>query len=180
MVLINVVKELDINQVPSEEEWMASNMEDEEESSNGDPPRKKLRLTKEQSRLLEESFRQNHTLNPVIFRSLSLSLSHTHTHTQSQHIHIHIHTPPSQAIYCVVPHHLRWLMIACAPSYYLMYGFYFLVPYWFCRSRKSHWQCSWSYDQGKWRCGSRIVGPGIWLILSDGMKFFLCHLWHDF
>jgi len=59
------VKELDINQVPLEEDWMASNMEDEEESSNGDPPRKKLRLTKEQSRLLEESFRQNHTLNPV-------------------------------------------------------------------------------------------------------------------
>ncbi|CAM8951418.1 unnamed protein product [Rhodiola kirilowii] len=28
------------------------------------PPRKKLRLSKEQSRLLEESFRQNHTLNP--------------------------------------------------------------------------------------------------------------------
>lgn len=59
------MKELDINQVPVEEDWMASNMEDEEESSNGDPPRKKLRLTKEQSRLLEESFRQNHTLNPV-------------------------------------------------------------------------------------------------------------------
>ncbi|KAG2409229.1 Homeobox-leucine zipper protein [Vigna angularis] len=59
------VKELDINQVPVEEDWMASNMEDEEESSNGDPPRKKLRLTKEQSRLLEESFRQNHTLNPI-------------------------------------------------------------------------------------------------------------------
>ncbi|KHN43026.1 Homeobox-leucine zipper protein ATHB-17 [Glycine soja] len=58
------VKELDINQVPLEEDWMASNMEDEEESSNGEPPRKKLRLTKEQSLLLEESFRQNHTLNP--------------------------------------------------------------------------------------------------------------------
>jgi len=67
------VKELDINQVPLEEDWMGSNVEDEEESSNGDPPRKKLRLTKEQSRLLEESFRQNHTLNPVTLK-LSLSL----------------------------------------------------------------------------------------------------------
>lgn len=64
------VRDLDINQIPSggaEEEWMTMNMDDEEESSNGGPPRKKLRLTKEQSRLLEESFRQNHTLNPVSF-----------------------------------------------------------------------------------------------------------------
>lgn len=53
-----------------EEEWITMNMEDEEESINGGPPRKKLRLTKEQSRLLEESFRQNHTLNPVIFSLL--------------------------------------------------------------------------------------------------------------
>ena len=29
------VKELDINQVPLEEDWMASNMEDEEEGSKG-------------------------------------------------------------------------------------------------------------------------------------------------
>lgn len=67
--VICAVRNLDINQVPSggvEEEWITMNMEDEEESSNGGPPRKKLRLTKEQSRLLEESFRQNHTLNPVI------------------------------------------------------------------------------------------------------------------
>ncbi|KAI3453121.1 hypothetical protein Pfo_009784 [Paulownia fortunei] len=60
----STMKELDINQVPSsgtEEECM----EEEDESPNGGPaPRKKLRLTKEQSRLLEESFRQNHTLNP--------------------------------------------------------------------------------------------------------------------
>ena len=57
------MKDLDINQIPSggEEECM----EDDDESPNGGPPRKKLRLTKEQSRLLEESFRQNHTLNPV-------------------------------------------------------------------------------------------------------------------
>lgn len=41
--------------------------EDDEELSHGGsaPPRKKLRLTREQSRLLEDSFRQNHTLNPV-------------------------------------------------------------------------------------------------------------------
>lgn len=37
-------------------------MEEEYETQN---PRKKLRLTKDQSRVLEESFRQNHTLNPV-------------------------------------------------------------------------------------------------------------------
>lgn len=73
---IGAVKDLDINQVPSgqgadQEEIL----EDEEDSSNGSggPPRKKLRLTKEQSRLLEESFRQHHTLNPV---TNPLSLSH--------------------------------------------------------------------------------------------------------
>lgn len=69
------MRDLDINQVPSigaEEDWITMNMDDEEESSNGGPPRKKLRLTKEQSRLLEESFRQNHTLNPV---NLSLTIS---------------------------------------------------------------------------------------------------------
>ncbi|KAG4908884.1 hypothetical protein JHK87_055000 [Glycine soja] len=71
---LSSVKELDINQVPLEEDWMASNMEDEEEGSNGDPPRKKLRLTKEQSRLLEESFRQNHTLNPKQKESLAMQL----------------------------------------------------------------------------------------------------------
>ncbi|GKV43680.1 hypothetical protein SLEP1_g50941 [Rubroshorea leprosula] len=50
-------------------------MEDEEESSNGGvPPRKKLRLTKEQSRLLEESFRQNHTLNPRQKEALAMEL----------------------------------------------------------------------------------------------------------
>lgn len=63
------MKDLDINQVPSadvagEQECMEEE-EEEDESPNGGPPRKKLRLTKEQSRLLEESFRQNHTLNPV-------------------------------------------------------------------------------------------------------------------
>lgn len=70
-----MMRDLDINQVPSEigeEEWTTGSMElEEDEINNGGgggargPPRKKLRLTKEQSRLLEESFRQNHTLNPV-------------------------------------------------------------------------------------------------------------------
>ncbi|KAG2261698.1 hypothetical protein Bca52824_068777 [Brassica carinata] len=50
---------LDMNRLPS-------SSEDDEELSHGGsaPPRKKLRLTREQSRLLEDSFRQNHTLNP--------------------------------------------------------------------------------------------------------------------
>ncbi|KAL3510598.1 hypothetical protein ACH5RR_029999 [Cinchona calisaya] len=66
------MKDLDINQIPSggEEECM----EDEDESPNGGPPRKKLRLTKEQSRLLEESFRQNHTLNPKQKEALAMQL----------------------------------------------------------------------------------------------------------
>ncbi|KAG6757674.1 hypothetical protein POTOM_037995 [Populus tomentosa] len=71
------VKDLDINQVPSgaaEEEWISAGMEDEEESTDGAPPRKKLRLSKEQSRLLEESFRQHHSLNPRQKEALALQL----------------------------------------------------------------------------------------------------------
>lgn len=71
------VKDLDINQLPSgtgEEEWITAGVEDEEESTNGGPPRKKLRLSKEQSRLLEESFRQHHTLNPRQKEALALQL----------------------------------------------------------------------------------------------------------
>ncbi|MBA0706302.1 hypothetical protein Golax_018420, partial [Gossypium laxum] len=69
------VRDLDINQVPAEDEWITASMEDEEEScNNGAPPRKKLRLTKEQSRLLEESFRLNHTLNPKQKGALALQL----------------------------------------------------------------------------------------------------------
>lgn len=50
-----------MNRLPSSEDG-----DDEEFSHDGSaPPRKKLRLTREQSRLLEDSFRQNHTLNPV-------------------------------------------------------------------------------------------------------------------
>lgn len=69
---VRVMRNLDINQVPSEEDcWTAVSVEvidDYDDGNNnaaGGPPRKKLRLTKEQSRLLEESFRHNHTLNPV-------------------------------------------------------------------------------------------------------------------
>lgn len=61
-------KLLDINQAPSrsEEECMEEE-EDDEENPNGygPTPRKKLRLTKEQSRRLEQNFLQNPTLNPV-------------------------------------------------------------------------------------------------------------------
>eukprot|EP00257_Ricinus_communis_P008445 XP_002526019.2 homeobox-leucine zipper protein HOX3 [Ricinus communis] len=72
------VKDLDINQLPAgvaEEEWITAGIEDEEESNiNGGPPRKKLRLSKEQSRLLEESFRQHHTLNPRQKEALAMQL----------------------------------------------------------------------------------------------------------
>ena len=65
------MRDLDMNQPASggEEEdflMMGSVEEDEEERGAGGPHRpKKLRLSKEQSRLLEESFRLNHTLSPV-------------------------------------------------------------------------------------------------------------------
>lgn len=60
--------ELDINQIPSgvEEECV--------EKEFGGPPRKKLRLTKEQSHVLEQSFKQYHILNPVSKLSTSLFL----------------------------------------------------------------------------------------------------------
>ncbi|KAL0540133.1 hypothetical protein IC582_024363 [Cucumis melo] len=59
-------RDLDMNKAPDEEEWMMGTMEEDEEINNNgnNNPRKKLRLTKEQSHLLEQSFRQNHTLNP--------------------------------------------------------------------------------------------------------------------
>ncbi|KAL2558940.1 Homeobox-leucine zipper protein ATHB-17 [Forsythia ovata] len=60
--------DLDINQVPS------LGVQEEYESQNEGPPTKKLRLTKEQSRVLEESFRQNHTLNPKQKEGLSEQL----------------------------------------------------------------------------------------------------------
>ncbi|XP_044481643.1 homeobox-leucine zipper protein ATHB-X-like isoform X4 [Mangifera indica] len=61
------MKDLVISQVSSrgEEDWnMMMSMEDEKESSTECPLRKKLCLSKEQSCLLKESFRQNHTLIP--------------------------------------------------------------------------------------------------------------------
>lgn len=76
-VRVCAVRELDMNRVPAEGEaeadWARGQSveeEGEEESSinnnnGGTQPRKKLRLSKDQSRLLEESFRLNHTLNPV-------------------------------------------------------------------------------------------------------------------
>ncbi|MCL7051986.1 hypothetical protein MKW94_026653 [Papaver nudicaule] len=92
------MKKLDINQVPpcfsyslmEEEEEIDHEyltigttrssplLDDLEEMSGGDgngtPPRKKLRLSKEQSRLLEESFRENHTLNPKQKEALAFQL----------------------------------------------------------------------------------------------------------
>ncbi|XP_065857630.1 homeobox-leucine zipper protein HOX3 [Euphorbia lathyris] len=56
-----VVRDFDMNQVPSEKDEFE---DEEEDATNEGPPRKKLRLSKDQSRLLEESFRQHHTLNP--------------------------------------------------------------------------------------------------------------------
>ncbi|KAL4303997.1 hypothetical protein GQ457_10G026950 [Hibiscus cannabinus] len=75
----SMVRDLDINQIPGgEDEWITASMEDEEETYNTNggaaAPRRKLRLTKEQSRLLEESFRQNHTLNPKQKEALALQL----------------------------------------------------------------------------------------------------------
>ncbi|XP_022989986.1 homeobox-leucine zipper protein HOX3-like isoform X1 [Cucurbita maxima] len=69
------VREFDMNRLPEvgdgEEEWA----EEEEESCINDcKPRKKLRLSKDQSRLLEESFRLNHTLNPKQKEALAMEL----------------------------------------------------------------------------------------------------------
>ncbi|XP_022152324.1 homeobox-leucine zipper protein HOX3-like [Momordica charantia] len=74
-------RELDMNRVPAgavaEEEWavaLSTEEEEEESSANGGRPRKKLRLSKDQSRLLEESFRLNHTLNPKQKEALAMEL----------------------------------------------------------------------------------------------------------
>ncbi|KAF7133112.1 hypothetical protein RHSIM_Rhsim09G0097500 [Rhododendron simsii] len=75
-----VMRNLDINQVPSEEDcWTGVSVEimddyDDGNNNGGGPPRKKLRLTKEQYRLLEESFRHNHTLNPKQKEALAMQL----------------------------------------------------------------------------------------------------------
>lgn len=77
-----MIRNLDINQVPSEElecwsQGVSVELVEEYDDGNNNgsgPPRKKLRLTKEQSRLLEESFRHNHTLNPKQKEALSMQL----------------------------------------------------------------------------------------------------------
>ncbi|XP_072995164.1 homeobox-leucine zipper protein HOX3-like isoform X1 [Typha latifolia] len=71
------VRELDMNQPASmeEEEFPMGSVEEEEEVEEGGTHRpKKLRLSKEQSRLLEESFRQNHTLNSKQKDALAMKL----------------------------------------------------------------------------------------------------------
>ncbi|KAL6614848.1 hypothetical protein ACP70R_037118 [Stipagrostis hirtigluma subsp. patula] len=73
------MRDLDINQPASggeEEEFPAGSVEeDEEERGAGGPHRpKKLRLSKEQCRLLEESFRLNHTLTPKQKEALAVKL----------------------------------------------------------------------------------------------------------
>jgi hypothetical protein len=55
-------------------------IEDEVEEGREAQRPKKLRLSKEQSRLLEESFRQNHTLNPVCQFLSFLNLICIHLH----------------------------------------------------------------------------------------------------
>ena len=66
-----VKRERDLSSEEIEVEKVSSRISDEDE--DGPNARKKLRLTKEQSALLEESFKQHSTLNPVIF-FFSLSL----------------------------------------------------------------------------------------------------------
>lgn len=67
-----VKRERDLSSEEIEVERVSSRVSDEDE--DGVNARKKLRLTKEQSALLEESFKQHSTLNPVIISYLSLSL----------------------------------------------------------------------------------------------------------
>ncbi|XP_022993293.1 homeobox-leucine zipper protein ATHB-17-like [Cucurbita maxima] len=77
-------KELDMNRVPvvgeaaEEERAVAERTEEEEEScsinNGGGQPRKKLSLSKHQSRLLEDIFRHNHSLNPKQKEALAMAL----------------------------------------------------------------------------------------------------------
>lgn len=59
-----VKRERDLSSEEIEAERVSSRVSDEDEDATN--TRKKLRLTKEQSALLEESFKQHSTLNPVI------------------------------------------------------------------------------------------------------------------
>ncbi|RWR85611.1 homeobox-leucine zipper protein HOX3-like protein [Cinnamomum micranthum f. kanehirae] len=72
---VSCMRDLDINQVPSSDAdtWAAGIIDEDEDNRTG-PPRKKLRLTKEQSRSLEESFRENQTLTPKQKEALALEL----------------------------------------------------------------------------------------------------------
>ncbi|CAN6932870.1 unnamed protein product [Brassica oleracea] len=76
----HMVRDLDINQTPKTEEdrgWIMIGTTphiNEEDENLGGRPRKKLRLTKEQSHLLEESFIQNHTLTPKQKQELAILL----------------------------------------------------------------------------------------------------------
>lgn len=63
-----VKRERDVSGEEIEEEKASSRVSDEDE--DGSNARKKLRLTKEQSALLEESFKLHSTLNPVCILSL--------------------------------------------------------------------------------------------------------------
>ncbi|XP_020272736.1 homeobox-leucine zipper protein HOX3-like [Asparagus officinalis] len=65
----NITRDLDIN-LPASEEMV----EVDDDDVDGSHRSKKLRLSKEQSRLLEESFRQNHTLNPTQKEALASRL----------------------------------------------------------------------------------------------------------
>ncbi|CAL9162016.1 homeobox-leucine zipper protein HOX3-like isoform X2 [Musa acuminata AAA Group] len=69
------MRDLDINQPAygGEEDYPMGSVEEEEEEG-GTPRPKKLRLSKEQSRLLEESFTQHHTLNPKQKEALAMKL----------------------------------------------------------------------------------------------------------
>ncbi|KAJ0971568.1 hypothetical protein J5N97_019527 [Dioscorea zingiberensis] len=72
-----LMRDLDMNFPPAgemEEEYPMGSVEDEDEGGGGGSRPKKLRLSKEQSRLLEESFRQNHTLNPKQKEALATRL----------------------------------------------------------------------------------------------------------
>ncbi|KAI4999357.1 hypothetical protein ZWY2020_003946 [Hordeum vulgare] len=72
------MRDLDMNQPASggeEEDFLMGGVEeDEEERGAGPRRRKKLRLSKEQSRLLEESFRLNNTLSTKQKEALAIKL----------------------------------------------------------------------------------------------------------
>lgn len=76
-------RDLSSSEMEVEAERVSSRISDED-CEDGPNARKKLRLTKEQSALLEESFKQHSTLNPVIiinhptYHQISSSLSFCH------------------------------------------------------------------------------------------------------